>query len=149
MSYQKEEKKEFEEKVIEISRISRTVKGGRRIRFRALVVIGNKNGKAGFGVAKSSEVVDAIVKAVRKAKKKMTTINLTGDKSIPREIKIKFASAQIILKPASVGTSLVAGGPVRSVVEAFGINNIISKSLGSANKVNIVKAVFLALKKLN
>lgn len=149
MSYQKEEKKEFEEKVIEISRISRTVKGGRRIRFRALVVIGNKNGKAGFGVAKSSEVVDAIVKAVRKAKKKMTTINLTKDKSIQREIKIKYASVQIILKPASAGTSLVAGGPVRSVVEAFGINNIISKSLGSANKVNTVKAVFLALKKLN
>ncbi|PIP51640.1 30S ribosomal protein S5 [Candidatus Berkelbacteria bacterium CG_4_8_14_3_um_filter_33_6] len=149
MRYQKPEKKEFEEKVIEISRISRTVKGGRRIRFRALVVIGNRNGKAGYGVAKSAEVVNAITKAVNQAKKKMMTIQLNKDRSIQRQIKVKYASAQVIIKPATIGTSLVAGGPVRSVVEAFGIKNLISKNIGSANKVNIVKAVFLALKKLN
>ena len=143
------EKKEFSEKVIEISRISRTVKGGRRIRFRACVVIGNQNGKAGYGVAKSDEVVEAINKAVNQAKKKMLVIEMNEKKSIDRMIKIKYSGANVLLKPANTGTSLVAGGAVRSVVEAFGIQNIVAKNLGSSNKISIVKAVFLALKRLN
>lgn len=144
----KKNQSEFIEKVIEIDRISRTVKGGRRIRFRALVVIGNQKGKAGYGVAKGREVMDAITKAVNSAKKRLITIKLNEQQTIARPIRIKFGGARIVLKPAPKGASLVAGGPVRSVMEIFGIKNISAKSLGSANKINIIKAVFAALKKL-
>ncbi len=143
--YKKDKKeKEFIEKVIQIDRISRTVKGGRRIRFRALVVIGDQKGRVGIGVAKAQEVVTAITKAVSKAKKKIITVPIKNG-TIPHEIKIKSGSALVFLKPAPVGTSIVAGGSVRSVLELAGIKNIVGKILGSSNKINNVKATFEAL----
>jgi small subunit ribosomal protein S5 len=139
------EKKEFIEKVIQIDRISRTVKGGRRIRFRALVVIGNMAGKVGVGIAKAQEVVIAISKAVNVAKKNIIEIHLKNE-TIPHEIKIKSGSALIFLKPAQKGTSIVAGGSVRSVLELAGIKNVVGKILGSNNKINNVNATIEALK---
>lgn len=144
--YKKEKKeKEFIEKVIQIDRISRTVKGGRRIRFRALVVIGDQKGRVGIGIAKAQEVVTAITKAVSKAKKKIINVPITHG-TIPHEIKIKSGSALVFLKPAPKGTSVVAGGSVRSVLELSGIKNVVGKILGSSNKINNVKATFEALK---
>ncbi|TSC93907.1 MAG: 30S ribosomal subunit protein S5 [Candidatus Berkelbacteria bacterium Licking1014_85] len=140
--------KEYTEKVIQIDRISRTVKGGRRIRFRALVVVGNQKGKAGFGVAKGKEVLEAINKAVNSAKKRMLIIQLNDKETINREVRIKYCGAQILLKPAPKGTSLIAGGSIRAVIEAFGIKNITAKSIGSANKINLVKATFQALRQI-
>lgn len=144
--YKKEkEKKEFIEKVIQIDRISRTVKGGRRIRFRALVVIGDEKGRVGFGIAKAQEVVTAITKAITRAKKDIITVPITKG-TIPHEIKIKSGSAVVFLKPAPEGTSIIAGGSVRSVLELSGIKNVVGKILGSSNKINNVKATFDALK---
>lgn len=143
--YKKDKKeKEFIEKVIQIDRISRTVKGGRRIRFRALVVIGDQKGRVGIGIAKAKEVVTAIGKAVSKAKKHIINVPITKG-TIPHEIKIKSGSALVFLKPAPAGTSIVAGGSVRSVLELSGIKNVVGKILGSSNKINNVKATFKAL----
>lgn len=142
--YQNKKDKEFTEKVIEIDRISRTVKGGRRIRFRALVVIGNQSGKVGIGIAKAQEVVIAIGKAIAQAKKHLIKIPIVND-TIPHEIKIKSGGAIIFLKPAPQGTSIIAGGSVRSVLEVAGIKNVVGKIFGSSNKINNVKATFKAL----
>lgn len=136
--------KEFIEKVIQIDRISRTVKGGRRIRFRALVVIGDQKGRVGFGIAKAQEVVTAISKAITKAKKEIINVPIV-DGTILHEIKVKSGSAVIFLKPARAGTSIIAGGSVRSVLELSGIKNVVGKILGSSNKINNVKATFKAL----
>ncbi len=138
---------EIEEKIVQIDRISRVVKGGRRLRFRAVVVVGDKSGKVGIGVAKGTEVPIAISKAALKAKKAIIPI-LIKDTTIPHEVYYEFAGAKVFLKPASEGTGIVAGGPVRAVVEAVGIKDILSKMLGSGNKVNNVYATFLALKSL-
>lgn len=135
----------IEEKIVQIDRISRVVKGGRRLRFRAVVVVGDKSGRVGIGVAKGTEVPVAISKATLKAKKFMTGI-LTFKTTIPHEVSYEFAGAKVFLKPASPGTGIVAGGPVRAVVEAAGIKDVLSKMLGSGNKVNNVYATFLALK---
>lgn len=140
----KEQTKEYIEKVIQIDRISRTVKGGRRIRFRALVVIGNMKGKVGIGVAKAQEVVTAIGKAINEAKKNIVEIKTVND-TIPHEIKYKYKSAIVFLKPAPKGTSIIAGGSVRSVLELSGIKNIAGKILGSSNKINNVLATYYAL----
>ncbi len=139
--------KEFEEKVIAIDRVSRVVKGGRRFRFRATVVIGDGKGRVGVGVGKGREVMTAIAKAVAKAKKNMVTINLNGQ-TIPHEVNVHFAGAHVMLKPASEGTGVIAGGAVRNVVEAVGIRDLLSKSLGSSNKVNNAYATVLALTQL-
>ncbi len=144
---QAREPKEFEEEVIQIDRVTRVVKGGRRLRFRATVAIGNKKGKIGVGIGKSVEVQGAIKKAVAKAKKNLAVVNMYGD-TIPHRIETKFKSAKVLLIPAGEGTGIIAGGPVRKVVELAGIKNILSKSLGSNNKLNCVKATYKALTSL-
>lgn len=139
--------KEFEEKVISIDRVSRVVKGGRRFRFRATVVVGDGKGRVGVGVGKGGEVMTSIAKAVTKAKKSLITVPLKGQ-TIPHEVTVRFAGAQVMLKPASEGTGVIAGGAVRNVVEAVGIRDLLSKSLGSTNKVNNAYATILALTQL-
>lgn len=143
--YQKKEVKEFSEEVIQIDRVTRVVKGGRKMRFRATVAIGNKKGKVGIGIGKSNEVTGAIQKAISKAKKHMITVNLDGT-TIPHDIDFKYKSSRIILMPASSGTGIIAGGPLRKVLELAGVKDILSKSLGTANKVNNTRCVFEALK---
>ncbi|MCL4387058.1 30S ribosomal protein S5 [Patescibacteria group bacterium] len=137
----------FEEKVVQIDRVTRVVKGGRRMRFRALVVVGDKNGKVGLGVAKGNEVAVAVRKAVGKAKNKMITISLKGT-TIPHEVTAQHAGAKVFMKPASEGTGVIAGGAVRAVLEVSGIKDILSKMMGSNNKINNVYATIEALKKL-
>ena len=142
------EKNPFEERVVSVDRISRTVAGGRRIRFRALVVVGNKDGQVGVGLAKSSEVASAAAKASKRAKKNLITVPIIKD-TIPHVIIGNYGSAQVMLKPAPAGTSVIAGGPVRAVVELAGIRNVTSKILGgTSNKLNNVMATYTALKNL-
>lgn len=143
------EKSEFDETVVQIDRITRVVKGGRRMRFRALVVVGDRKGRVGAGVAKGSEVQAAVAKATLAAKKALITVPLTESNSIPFEIQEKYGAAEVFLKPASAGTSIIAGGAVRSVVALAGIENILSKSLGSNNKLSVVMATLNALKRFN
>ncbi len=145
--FTKREPKEFEEEVIQIDRVTRVVKGGRKLRFRATVAIGNKKGKVGIGVGKSQEVTGAIQKAISKAKKDMLKVNLDGS-TIPHDIKIKYKSSKILLLPASPGTGLIAGGTIRKVLELAGVKDILSKSYGTTNKVNNTKGVFEALRSL-
>ncbi|RJO60034.1 30S ribosomal protein S5 [candidate division WS5 bacterium] len=141
------EPKEFDERVVQIDRVTRVVKGGRRLRFRATVVIGDKKGRVGVGVAKGSQVVLAITKAVAQAKKNLVYINL-HETTIPHEVEHVFCGARVFLKPASPGTGVIAGGAVRAVVEVVGIKDILSKMIGSSNKVNNVYAAFEALQSL-
>lgn len=143
----KEDIKEFEEKIISLDRVTRVVKGGRRFRFRATVVVGNGEGKVGVGVGKGRDVQAAISKAVSKAKKDMIEVSLSKG-TIPNDILVNFGSSKILLKPASDGTGVIAGGAVRSVVEAVGIKNLLSKSLGSNNKINSAYATIKALSSL-
>jgi small subunit ribosomal protein S5 len=138
---------EFEEKVIEVDRVSRTVKGGRRLRFRALVAVGNRKGKIGIGIGKGQEVLVAVGKAVNKAKKNLVDIKIVND-TIAHETKISFGGAKLFLAPARPGTSIIAGSSVRAVVELSGIKNILSKIIGSSNKINNAKATILALQSL-
>ena len=147
-SYEAREPKEFEERVIEVDRVSRVAKGGRRIRFRVLVVIGNHNGKIGMGVAKATEVAEAVKKAVSHAKKHIFTVPIING-SIPYEVNMKHGGANIMLKPATSGTSIVAGGSIRSVAEMAGITDLLAKSLGSSNKINNVTATIKALSSFN
>ena len=143
-----EEKSElFEEKVIQIDRVAYVMAGGKRLRFRAVVVVGNKAGKVGVGVAKAVGIPDAIAKAKTQAKKRLIDIPLKNG-TIPFEIREKYGSALILLKPASPGTGIIAGGPIRAVAEVAGITDLLSKILGSKNKINNVMAVYEALKKL-
>lgn len=140
------ERPEFEEVVVQVDRVTRVVKGGRRLRFRALVVVGDRNGRVGAAVAKGSEVQSAVQKATLAAKKNLIKVPLTEHASIPHEVTQKYGAATIMLKPAAAGTSIIAGGAVRSVVALAGIENILSKSLGSNNKLNVVMATLGALK---
>jgi len=135
---------DFIEKVIEIGRISRTVKGGRRIRFRALVVVGDGKGNVGVGTGKANDVSKAIAKANAYARRHQQQVSIIND-SIPYESTGIFGSAHVFLKPAPKGTSVIAGGTVRAIIEAVGIKNVVAKSLGSANKLNIAKATMVAL----
>lgn len=141
---QKREPKEFDERVIEVARVSRVAKGGRRIRFRALVVIGDHKGRVGMGVAKATEVSAAVQKATSFAKKHIVNVPVING-SIPHEITTKFGSAVVMLKPATPGTTIVAGGSVRVVAELAGITDMLSKIMGSANKINNVTATIKAL----
>lgn len=136
---------ELEERVIEVDRITRVVKGGRRMRFRALVVVGDRKGKIGFGIAKANEVAGAVKKASAKASKKMMNVPVKNG-TIPHEVRASYSGAEVLLKPASEGTSIVAGGVIRVIAEVAGIENLLSKMLGSANKMNNVQATFVALK---
>lgn len=141
------ERKEFEEEVIAIDRVTRVVKGGRRLRFRATVVIGDKKGRVGIGIGKSNEVTGAISKAITKAKKTLITIPMVNG-TIPHEIKHKFKAAKILLMPAAPGTGIIAGGAIRKVINLAGVTNIMGKSFGSNNKLSTTRAAFEALKLL-
>lgn len=145
--FEEKPKSEFEERVVSVDRVSYTVAGGRRLRFRALVVVGNRQGKVGMGVAKAGEVATAIQKAVVAAKKKLITAPIVRD-TIPHSVTVNFGSARVLLKPAPAGTSVIAGSSVRAVIELAGIKNIRSKALGSNNKINNVAATLLALRQL-
>lgn len=136
--------KEFEEVVINIDRVARVVSGGRRFRFKALVVVGNRKNKVGIGVAKGADVQSAIAKATDVAKKHLVTFPLTKE-TIPHETEVKLSGARVLIKPAAPGTGIIAGGVVRAVVSTTGIHNLVSKSLGSTNKVNIAYATVNAL----
>lgn len=140
-------KSEYEEKVLQVDRVSRTVKGGKRMRFRALVIIGNRAGKIGMGVGKAGEVVDAVAKATTYAKKHILEIPIV-EESIPFPIDIRQGAAHIILKPAKAGTSVIAGGTIRVIMNLAGIKNLVAKILGTANKINNAQTTFLALEKL-
>ena len=136
---------EFEEQVVHIDRISRTVAGGRRIRFRAAVVVGNRNGKVGIGVAKASEVILAVQKAITSAKKRLVVVPIVND-TIPYEIESQYGAAKVLLKPASQGTGIIAGGAVRAIASLAGIKNLLSKILGSQNQINNLRATIKALR---
>lgn len=138
---------EMEDRVVSIDRISRTVKGGRRIRFRALVVVGDRNGHVGLGVAKANDVQTAIAKAKNRANKVKITVPIVNG-SIAHDVNQVFGTTRVILKPAPAGHSIIAGGSVRAIVELAGISNIVSKSLGSSNAINCATATYLALKQL-
>lgn len=140
-----EEPKQFEEVVISIDRVARVVKGGRRFRFKALVVVGDRKNKVGVGVSKGADVQTAVAKATDVAKKNMITIPIKND-TIPHDAEVKVAGAQVLLMPAAPGTGIIAGGVVRAVIGVTGIKNMLSKSLGSTNKVNIAYATIDALK---
>ena len=137
--------KQFEEVVIAIDRVARVVKGGRRFRFKALVVVGDRKNKVGVGVAKGADVQTAVAKATDVAKKSMITIPIAGD-TIPHDADVKVSGAHVLLLPAAPGTGIIAGGVVRSVIGVTGIKNLLSKSLGSTNKVNIAYATIDALR---
>jgi small subunit ribosomal protein S5 len=141
------EVKEYEEEVIQIDRVTRVVQGGRRLRFRATVVIGNKRGKVGVGVGKSTEVTGAISKAIAQAKKNLIVVPMAGQ-TIPHPVKVKFKSARIMLMPAIPGTGIKAGGSVRKVIELSGIKDIMGKCFGAPNRLNNSKAAIIALAKL-
>jgi small subunit ribosomal protein S5 len=135
------------DKLIYINRVAKVVKGGKRLRFSALVVTGDGNGHVGIGLGKANEVPVAISKAGAVAKKSLIKIPMAGT-TIPYEIKVKFGAAQVLLKPAALGTGVIAGGSTRAVLEAAGIKDILTKSLGSANRLNVARATMLALSQL-
>lgn len=141
------EPKQFEELVINIDRVARVVKGGRRFRFKALVVVGDRKTKVGVGVAKGADVQSAIAKATDVAKKSMITVPVVNE-TIPHDAEVKVSGAQVLIKPAAPGTGIIAGGVVRSIIGVTGIRNMLSKSLGSTNKVNIAYATIEALKSM-
>jgi small subunit ribosomal protein S5 len=138
---------QFDERVIEIARVAKVVKGGRRFSFRVTVVSGDNKGKIGMGVGKANAVPDAMRKATDHAHKSMRQMNLSGT-TIPHEVLGRVAGARVMLKPASPGTGVIAGGGVRAVLESAGIHDILTKSLGSANVLNVVQATFDALEQL-
>ncbi|MEI6040357.1 MAG: 30S ribosomal protein S5 [Candidatus Berkelbacteria bacterium] len=141
-------KSEYEEHVLQVDRVSRTVKGGKRMRFRALVIIGNRAGKIGMGVGKAAEVVDAVGKATTFAKKHIMEIPIVND-TIPYPIEIHNGAAHVILKPAKAGTSVIAGGTIRVICNLAGIKNLVAKILGTANKINNAQTTLMALEKIS
>ena len=141
------EEKQYEERVVVINRVTKVVKGGRRFRFAALVVVGDFNGHVGFGTGKAQEVPEAIKKAVEDAKKNLITVPIVNT-TIPHIVTGVAGAGQVFLKPAPAGTGIIAGGPVRNVVELAGIKDIVSKSQGSNTPINIVRATFKGLQEL-
>lgn len=141
------ERSEFDQKVVEVKRVTRVVAGGKRMRFRALVVIGDRKGRVGMGLKKGSDVSESVNKAVNAAKKNMVSLPLVNG-TIPHVLNVKYKSSSLMLKPAKPGTGVIAGGAVRQVFDLSGVKNVVCKMLGSNNKVNNVKAVFSAFKKM-
>jgi len=145
---EKREKPEYDQKLLDLARVARVVKGGRRFRFRATLVIGNRKGKVGVGVGKGSDVSDAIKKAFDDAKKSLISVSMKGN-TIRHDIEYKKGAARIILKSAVSGKGIIAGGAIRAVVDLAGIKDIVSKSLGTSNKLSVARAVVEALSSLN
>lgn len=144
---QQQEEKQFEERVVHINRVTKVVKGGRRFRFSALVIIGDKQGNVGFGTGKAQEVPDAIKKAVEAAKTNMINVPIVGT-TIPHQATGVFGAGRVLMRPASEGTGIIAGGAVRSIFELAGINDVLSKSLGTSTPINMVRATFAGLAEL-
>ncbi len=143
-----QEPKEFEEKVVQVSRVSKKTKGGNKMGFSVLMIVGDKKGRVGVGLGKAKDVLSAIKKGVKKAKRKLITVPMNGT-TIPFSTEIKLGSARILLKPAPRGSGIIAGGPIRSVVDAAGIRDISSKIKGTSNKASNVYATFEALKRMS
>ncbi len=141
------EKPEYDQKLLDLARVTRVVKGGRRFRFRATIVIGNRKGKVGVGIAKGSDVSDAIQKAFNDAKKNFITVALVNG-TIAHDVRAKYGSAKVMLKPGKEGRGLIAGGAVRAVMDLLGVKDVVSKSLGSSNSLNLARATMLALEDL-
>jgi len=139
--------KEFEEKVVQVNRVSKKTKGGNRMNFAVLVVVGDRKGRVGVGLGKAADVSSAMKKAVSYAKKRLMIVPMRGT-TIPHEVRVKLGAARIIMKPAPVGTGVIAGGPVRAVVEAAGIKDIVAKIIGTSNKASNVHATMKALEQL-
>ncbi len=142
-----DEPKEFDQRILELARVTRVTKGGKRMRFRACVIIGDRKGRVGYGLAKGTDVQQSVAKAAAQAKKRLITVPLTNE-TIPHAVHQKFAAASIIIKPAPKGTGIKAGGAVRVVFELAGVPNAVAKILGSNNKINNTKATMMALRKL-
>lgn len=138
---------EFEQRILDLARVTRVTKGGKRMRFRAFVLIGDKKGKVGWGLAKGADVSNAVNKAARSAKKHLITIPLVNE-TIPKEVRQKFCAARILIKPAPKGTGIKAGGAIRAVFELAGVPNVVGKILGSNSKINNAMAVFEAIERL-
>jgi small subunit ribosomal protein S5 len=138
---------ELIEKLVKLNRVAKVVKGGRRFSFSAISVVGDKNGKVGYGFGKANDVAEAIRKSIEKAKKNMIDVPIKKN-TIPHLVQGKYKGARVLLKPAAPGTGVIAGGPIRAVMDVLGVKDILSKSLGSKNAINIVKAVFDGLEKL-